>query len=116
MSRILFKDSTQAREDRVQKKQDFPAANSSMEGGSYKSVSASHSWLSDRTWRRASSSQLLGGYMKANSTVRERTPKLMLRNTRLCTCSFCAAFKSPPFPFSAPLGKSVTSEAENRID
>lgn len=36
MSRILFKDSTQAREDRVQKKQDFPAANSSMEGGSYR--------------------------------------------------------------------------------
>lgn len=115
MSRILFKDSTQAREDRVQKKQDFPAANSSMEGGSYR-VSAPPTVGSQTELGGGPQVQLLRGYMKANSTVRERTPKLMLRNTRLCTCSFCAAFKSPPFPFSAPLGKSVTSEAENRID
>lgn len=101
-----FYTGTRCYEDRVHKRQGFPAENSLTGTRTLHSVCASHVGShTDRTWKRASSSQLHGGYEKVNSAARERTPKLMFKNTRLCTCSFSAALKSPPLPFSASLGK-----------
>lgn len=118
--RILLNDSTQAqdamktgfRRDKISQQKTAWLEQGSFTASAPPTVGSP----TDRTWRRASSSQLQGGYVQVNSAARERTPNLLFKDTRLYTCSFWAAVKSPPLPFSASLGKSVISEAENGRD